>query len=131
MPPSASHRPIWASTSLSMNCLPLDRPRSMTNLACGLAPVRSDEKLNPAETRPVPAANSGCPGDGACDPFPPFCSPRTVFLELGRPLGRKGAPHSSQYCDPSRFSVLHLSQVIIASKKSLHFSAKAAQCANT
>jgi hypothetical protein len=28
-------------------------------------------------------------------------------------LGLNGAPHSSQYCDPSKFSVLHRSQVII------------------
>jgi len=87
----------------------------MTNLAWGLAPEWIDDKLNPAETRPVPPASSGCAlGDDACDPFWPGCCPYTVFLEFGRPLlGRKGAPHSSQYCDPSRFSVLHLSQVII------------------
>jgi len=97
-----------------MNCLPLDRPRSMTNLACGLAAEWIDEKLNPAETRPEPPAGAGCAlGDAACDPFWPGCFPNIVFREFGRPLGRNGAPHSSQYCDPSRFSVLHLSQVII------------------
>ena len=34
--------------------------------------------------------------------------------EFDRELGFRGAPHSSQYCDPSRFSVLHLSHVIIS-----------------
>lgn len=94
----------------------------MTNLACGLAAEWIEEKLNPAETRPELPASSGCAlGDGACDPFWPVCCPNIVFLELGRPLGRNGAPHSSQYCEPSRFSVLHLSQVIIWIPKSKTF----------
>jgi hypothetical protein len=48
----------------------------------------------------------------------------------GRPLGLSGAPHSSQYCEPSRFSVLHRSQVIIVDKKASHFSAKRIERAN-
>src|SRR6185503_4085722 len=47
-----------------------------------------------------------------------------IWLAAECPFGRKGAPHSSQYCEPSRFSVLHLSQVIIVVvKKANHFSA--------
>jgi hypothetical protein len=53
-----------------------------------------------------------------------------LWLAAGRPFGRKGAPHSSQYCEPSRFSVLHLSQVIIVVKKASYFSAKPSRRAN-
>src|SRR6185369_13736615 len=102
-----------------MNCFPVERPFSMTSRACGLAAVRKAEKLNPAETRP--AANSGAPGDGAWLPLLPAAFPDAGLrcTGLGRPFGLKGAPHSSQYCDPSRFSVLHLSHVIMTSKKQI------------
>jgi len=122
MPPSASQRPICASTSLNINCFPVERPFSITRRACGLAVVRKAEKLSPAETRP--AANSGCvPGWGAWLPLPPFAG--LWCMVFGRPFGLRGAPHSSQYCDPSRFSVLHLSQVIIVVQKAKHFTANA------
>jgi hypothetical protein len=32
---------------------------------------------------------------------------------LDRTFGFNGAPHSSQYCEPSRFSVLHLAHEIM------------------
>ena len=52
-------------------------------------------------------------GDGTAEigfrPFPSMCPPSVVV----RGFGRSGAPHSSQYWEPSRFSVLHRSQVII------------------
>src|SRR5215210_6825141 len=112
-----------------MNCFPLERPFSITRRACGLGGVRSAEKFRPAETRP--AANSGCaPADGAWLPFRPSVPFNGVLSTgVGWPFGLKGAPHSSQYCEPSRFSVLHLSQVIIAQKAS-HSSAKRACRAN-
>src|ERR1051325_4013245 len=89
----------------------------MTRRACGFAGDRSAEKFKPAETRP--AANSGrgfCVG--AWLPLRPSvpCA-GNLGGGAGRPFGRKGAPHSSQYCEPSRFSVLHLSQVIIVEKQ--------------
>jgi hypothetical protein len=74
--------------------------------------------LTPAA--PLPAATSGW---GAAErEREPFCpSPSILNLvasdgstaEGGRELGLSGAPHSSQYCAPSRFSVLHRSHVII------------------
>lgn len=111
MPPSASHRPMWASTSLSMNCFPLDRPFSITNLACGLEDCFNELRFRPAET--WPPANSGRWGEGACTPFCPSPLPYGFWPSSWRPFGLRGAPHSSQYCEPSKFSVLHRSQVII------------------
>lgn len=63
-----------------------------------------------------PAANSGLwLVEGLCEPFWP--SPFSPFLTVPVIVlfGLNGAPHSSQYCEPSKFSVLHLSQVIIGS----------------
>src|SRR5690242_20300698 len=101
-----------------MNCFPVERPFSMTSRACGFGVVRNDEKLKPAETRP--AANSGSvPGDGAWLPL--FPGVGLFWYDDERPFGRNGAPHSSQYCEPSRFSVLHLSHVIIVITESKLF----------
>jgi len=52
----------------------------------------------------------------ACVPFWPSPLLCGFCPSTGRPFGLRGAPHSSQYCEPSRFSVLHLSQVIIDSR---------------
>ena len=67
-----------------------------------------------------PAAISGCGTcDGEWEPFCPSASVLNMFTpdalgpELGRELGRRGAPHSSQYCPLSRFEALHLSHVIM------------------
>src|SRR5688572_23943237 len=118
IPPSASQRPIWDSSALSVNCLPTDFPRSITSLACALAEdCPEEERLTPAFALP---ATSGC-GTAARD-REPFCpsgsalkrfAPEGWSPELDRGLGRSGAPHSSQYWAPSRFSVLHLSHVIM------------------
>ena len=96
-----------------MNRLPADHPRSMINQACGCtAELSEEETLNAGVGCRV--ANSGCcnPPDGAFWPLgSAIAPPRTGGL--GRTFGFKGAPHSSQYCEPSRFSVLHLSQLIM------------------
>src|SRR6266511_42556 len=115
MPPSASQRPICDSASLNMNCFPTDRPRSMTCKAWGLVLEPSDEEMFSAAPALL-AVNSGWTTlEGACEPFCPselpLKPPKSGPLE--RRFGLKGAPQSSQYCDPSKFSVLHLSQVII------------------
>ena len=79
-------------------------------------------KLRPAET--CPPANSGFLGGGAdASRFVHFAC--RICLPDRSPavrLASSGAPHSSQYCEPSRFSVLHLSQVIIVvySSKLIH-----------
>jgi len=111
IPASASQRPICDSLSLNGNCLPLDRPFSITSLACGLARDAKDPRLSPEETRPP--ANSGFfEGEAVWAPFPLSLGTAPRYEPEGG-AGRSGAPHSSQYWEPSKFSVLHLSQVII------------------
>src|SRR6185295_5827244 len=106
IPPSASHLPIWDSTALSMNCLPTDFPRSITNFAWALS-------LEPIDDERFAAALPASSGCGTCecerDPFCPSGSALNKLPVGGEEctFGRKGAPHSSQYCEPSRFSVLH------------------------
>src|SRR5687768_11826824 len=99
---------------LNMNFLPRDRPRSIISQACGRFRGPTEEAKFSAFAEPL--ANSGCLL-GACEPLLPSGSainpPAPGALE--RKLGLSGAPHSSQYCEPSRFSVLHLSQLIIYS----------------
>jgi len=70
-----------------------------------------DETLSTCEGWLV--ANSGRCGllAAALLPFPSIGGPLNPDDDRG--FGLRGAPHSSQYCEPSRFSVLHLSQVII------------------
>src|SRR5918998_1329148 len=56
-------------------------------------------------------------GAGASDaPCPLASGPPELFVPpafLACAEAFKGAPHSSQYCEPSIFSVLHLSQMVI------------------
>ena len=122
-PPSASHRPICVSAALSRNCLPTDLPRSIISFARALSALPTeDERLRPAAALPDATSGWGI-WDGDREPFCPSASARnkpasggsaTEFCrELGPKFGLKGAPHSSQYWAPSRFSVLHLSHVII------------------
>src|SRR5215470_8086323 len=96
-----------------MNCLPAERPRSITSQACGLA-----DGFTEAETLTTGAgfrvANCGCCKAPDVALLPCDSGLGAEIPEgLERALGLSGAPHSSQYCDPSRFSVLHLSHVII------------------
>src|SRR6266545_4789552 len=120
MPPSASQRPIFDSAELSMNCLPTDLPRSITSLACGLSLAPSEDERFTAGPPSLPAATSGCGiSAGEWEPLFPSGSALNMFMpETFGPdpddeLGRSGAPHSSQYCPPSRLEDLHLSQVIM------------------
>src|SRR5256714_9232558 len=144
MPPSASQRPMCDSSSLKGNSLPTERPRCMTSLACGAAPEprrgddssRSRERGDPptdvrvaegitcdfattgisACSRPFSARASGASGSARCATAPPLSAPPPSdarrLPEEGVPGSR--APHSSQYCAPSRFSVWHLSQLIMS-----------------
>src|SRR6266699_5545190 len=110
IPPSASQRPICDSASLNMNFFPVERPRSITRQACGwTTDFGGTETLNTGEGWLVTNSGFRLP-ETALRPLPsmPGLPPG---LECG--LGFKGAPHSSQYCEPSRFSVLHLSHEII------------------
>src|SRR6266545_1016165 len=120
IPPSASHRPMFDSAELSMNCLPTDLPRSMTSFACGLSLAPREEERFTAGPPSLPAATSGCGiSAGECEPLFPSGSTLKMFMPEGfgpdpdDELGRSGAPHSSQYCPPSRFEDLHLSHVIM------------------
>src|ERR1700730_13605072 len=114
MPPSASQRPNCDSTSLSINFRPAERPRSITSHACGLASESNgDETLNDGADWLVASSEGWGLLDTALRPLFSGAPPRADRSE--RALGFSGAPHSSQYCEPSRFSVLHLSHVIISS----------------
>jgi hypothetical protein len=84
----------------------------MTNHACGFAVgFRDEETFTTGAGWRVSKSGSGALTDGLF-PFAGGVAARGVGV-LERRLGFNGAPHSSQYCEPSRFSVLHLSQVII------------------
>jgi len=123
IPPSASQRPIWDSAEFNRNCLPTDLPRSITSLAWGF-PVdpEADERFNAGpDFEPAISGWGTFAGD-----FEPFCPSGSALIsrgppgsgaaldrELGPELGLRGAPHSSQYCPPSRFAALHLSHVIM------------------
>ena len=122
-PPSASHRPISDSAALKRNCLPTDLPRSIISFARDLSAEPTDDERLTAVALLLDATSGWGIWDGDREPFCPSCSARskpapggsvTAFgRELGPKFGLKAAPHSSQYWAPSRFSVLHLSHVII------------------
>lgn len=112
-PPSASQRPISDPFCPSGNCLPADLPRSMIKVAdCGVtatAPVDCSESIGGTSE---PAGRATVKGMSLF-PRPSLPLACEFARSAGRPASQSAAPHSSQYRDPSRFCVPHLSQVII------------------
>src|SRR5918994_1659873 len=97
-----------------MKILPTDLPRSMISFACAFWFALTEERFTFAAA--LPEASSGCgTAEGVCEPFCPSPFIRIIFppATRGREFGLSGAPHSSQYWAPSRFSVLHRSHVIM------------------
>src|SRR5439155_24467490 len=122
MPPSASQRPIFASFSINRNFLPAELPRSITRVACGRrlppasgAEVSGSEITADCEPDGLAKASDGslrarAPEPLGCEPLP--CGP-PLETSPSFPVSHRAAPHSSQYRDPPRFSVPHLSQIVI------------------
>src|SRR6266567_2817697 len=121
-PPSASQRPIFASFSTNRNFLPAELPRSITRVACGrpLPPASGAEVSCSEITADCGPDDLAKASDGslrARAPEPLGCEPLPCGSPLETsasfPVSHSAAPHSSQYLDPPRFSVPHLSQIVI------------------
>ena len=122
IPPSASQRPIFASFSINRNFLPAELPRSITRVACGrrLPPASGAEVSGSEITADCGPDELAKASDGSlcakvpeplgCEPLP--CGP-PLETSPSFPVSHSAAPHSSQYRDPPRFSVPHLSQIVI------------------
>src|SRR5437016_813410 len=122
MPPSASQRPIFASFSINRNFLPAEPPRSITRVACGrrLPPAGGAEvscSETTADCGPDELAKASDGSLRAREPEPLGCEPLPCGSPLETspsfPVSHSAAPHSSQYRDPPRFFVPHLSQIVI------------------
>lgn len=113
-PPSASQRPISDPFCPSENCFPADFPRSIVNVAfCGATATAPVECSNAAGGAGAFLGRDTVAGTSLL-PFPSLPFPVGLNRSPDRPASQSAAPHSSQYREPSRFRVPHLSQVIIA-----------------
>ena len=108
IPPSASTS-MCASTSFSMNCFH-SNALFYTNRACGwqVLSMHQVQACRNVRQQTRPLTWSGSANRFSVAIF------MNLLAESMVPFGLRGH-RSSQYCEPSKFSVLHRSQVIIGS----------------
>src|SRR5687768_3478881 len=96
------------------NCLPADLPRSIVSVA--FLPATATAPALCCATKPETGGFAGraTVTETSLLPLPSLPLACGFARSLERPASQSAAPHSSQYRDPARFCVPHLSQVIIA-----------------